>query len=123
MRLPLHPAVGWIDPQASVEAWSNAQVFLGAMALLQLMAAVLNLLPIPPLDGFGIIAPFLPPHVRQKAMTPPISTFMFIGLFVIIFRAAPLILTIFKHVLLALGFGEMTYDMLAAYGLAIRGPS
>ena len=41
-----------------------ALAFLG---LLQVIAVVLNLIPIPPLDGYGVIAPFLPDGVRQQA--------------------------------------------------------
>ncbi|RJL33427.1 site-2 protease family protein [Bailinhaonella thermotolerans] len=37
------------------------------LALLQLTAALLNLLPVPGLDGFGIIAPYLPPRWTAKA--------------------------------------------------------
>src|SRR5262249_60351399 len=33
---------------------------LAVLALLEVYAVVLNLLPIPPLDGFGVVAPFLP---------------------------------------------------------------
>jgi Zn-dependent protease len=33
----------------------------------EIAAFFLNLLPVPPLDGFGIIVPFLPPHAQQKA--------------------------------------------------------
>lgn len=41
-----------------------ALAFLG---LLEVAGAVLNLLPIPSLDGFGIIEPWLPPPLQQKA--------------------------------------------------------
>src|SRR5467141_3785252 len=47
----LHPKVGWLDPTAGPEGWSHAQIFLGVMAHLQLIAVILNLVPIPPLDG------------------------------------------------------------------------
>jgi Zn-dependent protease len=40
---------------------------LAFLALLQLMGAVLNLLPIPPLDGYGVLAPHLPSGVRLQA--------------------------------------------------------
>ena len=40
---------------------------LAFLALLQLMGAVLNLLPIPPLDGYGVLAPHLPAPVRLQA--------------------------------------------------------
>lgn len=36
------------------------------LALLEVAGAVLNLLPIPSLDGFGIIEPWLPPRIQQQ---------------------------------------------------------
>ncbi|MGA7192046.1 MAG: site-2 protease family protein [Anaerolineales bacterium] len=49
-------------PVTSSGLWP-ALAFLG---LLQVIAVVLNLIPIPPLDGYGIIAPFLPNDFRQQ---------------------------------------------------------
>jgi len=40
---------------------------LGFLALLQVTAVVLNLVPIPPLDGYGVIAPYLPSTIRVQA--------------------------------------------------------
>jgi Zn-dependent protease len=40
---------------------------LAFLALLQVTALLFNLLPIPPLDGFGIIAPYLPDEIRIQA--------------------------------------------------------
>jgi Zn-dependent protease len=49
----------------------NAQSYIGAglavLALFQATAIVLNLLPFPGLDGFGIIRPFLPVDVAIRA--------------------------------------------------------
>ena len=42
---------------------------LGLLALFEAFAIVLNLLPIPPLDGFGVIAPWLPREVQTVAYT------------------------------------------------------
>jgi Zn-dependent protease len=39
---------------------------LAFLALLQVMAAVLNLIPVPPFDGYGVLAPFLNQDVRFK---------------------------------------------------------
>ena len=50
-------------PVTSSGLWP-ALAFLG---LLQVIAVVLNLIPIPPLDGYGIIAPFLPANFRARA--------------------------------------------------------
>ncbi len=43
---------------------SNLEAALAVLAYFQGTAIVLNLLPIPGLDGFGIIRPFLPGHVQ-----------------------------------------------------------
>ncbi|ODU01086.1 MAG: peptidase M50 [Pseudonocardia sp. SCN 72-86] len=40
---------------------------LSALALIQVLAFVLNILPIPGLDGFGVIEPYLRPGARQVA--------------------------------------------------------
>jgi|SRR5882724_6564874 len=45
---------------------SLASVSLGFLLLLEVSAIVLNLIPVPPLDGFQAIAPWLPPDVREK---------------------------------------------------------
>jgi Zn-dependent protease len=39
---------------------------LAFLAFLQVMAVVLNLLPVPPLDGYGALAPYLKPDLRLK---------------------------------------------------------
>jgi len=50
-------------------AFESAMVFWAALAgliMLNIAGVLLNLLPIPPLDGFGIIAPWLTPNLRQS---------------------------------------------------------
>ena len=39
---------------------------LAFLCLLQIMAVVLNLIPVPPLDGYGIIRPFLPRELQTR---------------------------------------------------------
>lgn len=39
---------------------------LAFLAYLQIMAVVLNLLPVPPFDGYGVIEPFLPEGIRMQ---------------------------------------------------------
>ena len=39
---------------------------LAFLALLQVMAAVLNLIPVPPFDGYRVLAPFLAPELRAR---------------------------------------------------------
>jgi len=59
---------------------SRAAAFL---AFLQAFALVLNLLPLPGLDGFGVIRPYLPPAIQQQATK--VGGLVFIGLFLAIF--------------------------------------
>ena len=39
---------------------------IGFLALLQISAVVLNLIPVPPFDGYGVLAPFLSLELRGK---------------------------------------------------------
>ncbi|MGD2184308.1 tetratricopeptide repeat protein [Lusitaniella coriacea] len=36
------------------------------LVLLEIFVVLINLLPIPPLDGYGIISPWLPPHLQRQ---------------------------------------------------------
>ena len=44
--------------------WPSA---LSCLALIQVLAFVLNILPVPGLDGFGVLEPFLPSPARRLA--------------------------------------------------------
>ena len=39
---------------------------LAFLAFLQVSALVLNLIPLPPFDGFGVLEPFLPEGIRKS---------------------------------------------------------
>ncbi|WP_030422392.1 site-2 protease family protein [Streptomyces sp. SCSIO 75703] len=55
----------WLDALDGVPpAFRSALAFL---ALLQVTAAILNFLPVPGLDGYGVVEPWLPPGVRRQA--------------------------------------------------------
>lgn len=69
------------DPNAltmAEQVWL-AVAFLG---VLEVAGAVLNLLPIPSLDGFGIIEPWLPPAAQQKSRK--LGRYGFLILFVLL---------------------------------------
>lgn len=61
-------------------------VTLSFLLFLQVTAAVLNLLPVPGLDGFGIIQPYLPNRVL--AVVAPIAPFAVLGLFALLWVPA-----------------------------------
>jgi Zn-dependent protease len=55
---------GGFDPRSEHGVFWYA---VAGLALLQVMASVLNLLPVPGLDGYGAIEPYLDPGFRQSA--------------------------------------------------------
>jgi Zn-dependent protease len=83
--LPLHPRIGLIDPPAG-GAIPTYLLFIGAMAWLQMLAVLFNLVPVPPLDGFQIAAEFMKPETREKLSTPPLSHLLFFGYFFVLWR-------------------------------------
>jgi Zn-dependent protease len=96
LAIPLLPSVGWIDPTKLSEDWSTPQKFVAAMCFLQLLTVILNLIPVPPLDGFGIIAPYLSTDLRLKLSTPPVSSLMFFGYFMLLWQARGFLLAIYQ---------------------------
>jgi Zn-dependent protease len=60
---------------------------LALLAFFQAAAVVLNLLPIPPLDGFGIISPWLPRDVRNGAQA--FGNYTFLVLFLLLWNVKP----------------------------------
>ena len=80
---------GWIN--------SGSRNFFGALAVLgffMILAVVLNLIPVPGLDGFGIIRPWLPPSIQSAAAQ--LGTFALIIVFAAIWYV-PAINLFFVH--------------------------
>jgi Zn-dependent protease len=116
--LPMHPSIGWIHPKASWITGAEVEkvyVFMGAMAVLQMLAVLFNLVPVPPLDGFQIVAEFLDDELRQKLMA--ISGTLFI-IFCLILWNSPQAFGLFfhgvEHTLEFLGFDEETIFFIQA---------
>jgi Zn-dependent protease len=55
---------------------------LGFLALLQISAVVLNLIPVPPFDGYGALAPFLGMELRAKIAR--FGVYITLGVFVVL---------------------------------------
>jgi len=80
----VHLNLDVLDPAGGkVGAFPAALAFLG---LLEMIATLLNLLPIPGFDGFGIIAPYLKDETVQSLA--PISRYAWFGLFIVLFYTA-----------------------------------
>ena len=71
---------GWVDPPLDGQAWTNGQQLLAALATLQFVTAMFNLIPVPPLDGFGAVSPILPRDVQARLRTPQAAS---IGMLVV----------------------------------------
>ena len=84
---------------------------LSCLALLQVLAFVLNILPVPGLDGFGVLEPFLPVGARRVAAQ--VRPWAPIALFVLLI-GVPGVATVFFAVSSAL-FGAIGGDASAAF--------
>jgi Zn-dependent protease len=69
---------------AHFEFWAG----LALLGFLQVSGLFLNLLPIPGLDGFGIVHPFLPPEMAEKANL--LRPFSFLILYGLLFADTPI---------------------------------
>src|SRR5258706_3268539 len=96
LAIPLLPSVGWIDPMKQAADWTTVQKFVAAMCFLQLLSVILNLVPVPPLDGFGMIAPYMNTDTRIKLSTPPVSSLLFFGYFMLLWQARDFMLAIYR---------------------------
>jgi Zn-dependent protease len=73
---------------------------LGFLALLQISAVVLNLIPVPPFDGYGALAPFLNMELRVKIARW--GAFITLGVFVLLWYV-PFVNDIFWAVVMLIG--------------------
>jgi Zn-dependent protease len=76
--------VGWVDSTVPVARWPLQQTFVAALAFFQLFATLVNLIPIPPLDGFQMIGPLLPRDLERKLLQPGLSMGLLVFFFLII---------------------------------------
>lgn len=84
---------------------------LGFLAFLQLSAVVLNLLPVPPFDGYGALAPFLDMDLRSKIARA--SSIITLAVFLVLWNV-PFVNDIFWTVVAWLGrFLHLPYDLIA----------
>lgn len=87
----------------SIPFWS-ALAFLG---FLQITALLFNLIPIPPLDGFGIAAPFLPDEIAD--MIYRYSQLLFLLFLMMMWQDTPI----------SAGFWEQAFTLVDATGIPL----
>ena len=106
--IPFHPTIGWIHPNFFATP-DSAQLLLGAMAVLQFLTVLFNLVPVPPLDGFQMLRPYLDENTRRSLSAPPTSTILFIAFFLVLWKVPDLVSDVFNYLfapfLHHLGFG------------------
>lgn len=73
--------------QSAFETATMLWAALAALIMLNIAGVLLNLLPIPPLDGFGIIAPWLNPNIRNTLYG--LSNIGFLVVFLLISTSEP----------------------------------
>jgi Zn-dependent protease len=81
LTLSLNPRVGWVAADESVADWTAAQRLVAALAFVQLLSVLLNLIPVPPLDGYMLISPYLGKKIQDRISQRPVA----IGLFILVF--------------------------------------
>jgi Zn-dependent protease len=109
----LHFDVTTFDIHGAHDAFPAALAFL---TLLEVIATVLNALPIPGFDGFGVLMPYLPEDLVRQLM--PIAQFAWLALFLLLFSVAAAGTAFFgfsDHILTLLGVNHRLGD----YGQAL----
>ena len=87
------------------------------LALLQVSALVLNLIPVPPFDGYGILEPFLSPETRERVNA--VRVYLMLGVFLALWNI-PIVNEMFWtqvfNIAYALGIPiEMAWDGFARF--------
>lgn len=125
LLLLLQPMLGIFNIHKPFEDWSNAQVFVAALAVSQVFAVVLNLIPCPPLDGFNALAPFMPEDLVNRFRMPPMNLICMVVLFFVIVRLPQVraaIWTLLERSCYLLGLGDFAaYQLESAWRLALNG--
>ncbi|NPV76655.1 MAG: hypothetical protein HPY59_09820 [Anaerolineae bacterium] len=101
LAVPLYLAQSSSSAHGSMEFWAG----LSLLAFFQIVALVLNLLPIPGLDGFGIIAPFLPEDIQFAAQS--FGRFGYLLLFALLWIDSPI----------RAGFWSLIFRLASVFGV------
>jgi Zn-dependent protease len=115
--LPFHPRIGWIHLSmwTDVSQLTPVQQFLCSMAVLQFLVGMLNLLPIPPLDGFGAIRPYFDLQTQAKLSNPQVA---YAGLIIVAMflpaRVFQAFYSLQDEMLSRLGFHSWTIQLIGA---------
>lgn len=124
LLLPMHPKVDWVHPPADPTNWTSAQQFLATLATLQFFAAIFNLIPVPPLDGFGAVRPYLSRDLQEKTDTPAAANFGLIFVFLVVSNIPGFFQTLYdwrNHVLAIAGMESLIEGIRRAFNSVMFG--
>ena len=94
---------------ADVENHRMFWAVISLLALLQVSALFLNLLPVPGLDGFGIIEPFLKANVKKKIRN--ISGIAVLAIFFLLFSDTPVSTFFWSSIALTISFLGIDFSL------------
>jgi Zn-dependent protease len=121
--LPFHPKLQWLTPQSG--PIPNGHQFLGAMAVLQIVTVLFNLVPVPPLDGFQMLSAFMDAPTREKFMRN--GSTMFLIFFLLLWNVPALTAAFFTaawRIIDAVGIDPITAEYFRrCYNSALFGAS
>ena len=115
--LPFHPALGWLHQSAYVEEWTSFQLFMATMVVLQFIVVIINLIPIPPLDGFGAIRPWFDRATQEKFNNPQVRWIGIAVLYFVVLRSPTIVQGMYNledKMLLRMGFDVDTIDAIGS---------
>ena len=124
LLLPMHPRFGWLHPAPDGSGWTSAEQFLATLATLQFLTGVFNLIPLPPLDGFGAISPYLPPDLQATMRNPQVANVGLIVVFLLLWTVPGLVQHIYdaqSKILVWTGMGRLDYGIAAAFNSVMYG--
>ncbi len=81
---------------------------IGFLAMLEVTALVLNLIPLPPLDGYGVISPYLPVNFRRSV--DQAGAFLMLGLFVVLWYVP----------FISNAFWNLVFKMVGLFGIPLQ---
>ena len=124
LLLPMHPTVGWLHPPADPSAWTPAEQFLAVLATLQFLTGVFNLIPVPPLDGFNAVSPYLSPELQARTRDPQFANGALIVLFVIFLAVPGMFQRVYdaqQSLMMRTGLGPLIEGMTVAINAVLHG--
>jgi len=118
----IHPRLGLVGASYDVRDWPAWALFAGTMAFLQIFAVMLNLLPVPPFDGYHIVEPFLSVRLRMRLSDPQVQFVCLLAVLFLLWQFPPMMRLFFAGISTAFQIIGIPWQLPAAcYNLTFFG--